>query len=134
MECKLAYKTYPYKMSLGAMKEFKTSTGKDIWQLLWGFITAYRESEGLDQFKRLEQLTSVCDFFDASHLLLCLFKAENKCITIEEVQDAMFRVSGRPNPDDNELSHPWPLVVVLIAYEIDEYFASNIEAKKKEAM
>lgn len=120
-------------MSLSAMKQFKDRTGSDMWNVLWGFINAYRESEGEDQFKRLHSLTGVCDFFTASELFHALFKAENSCVALEEIQDGMERVSGRPNPDDDELSHPWPLVMVLLAYDIDEYYSNNIESVKKKA-
>lgn len=130
---KLAYIEYPYKMSLSAMKQFKDKTGCDMWNILWGFVNAYRGSEGQDQFKRLEALTEVCDFFTASELFHALFYDQNSCVSIEEVQDGMYRVSGRPNPDDDECSHPWPLVMVMLAYEVDDYFSKNIDQSKKKA-
>ena len=120
-------------MSLSAMKQFKDNTGCDMWHVLWGFINAYRDSEGLDQFKRLEVMTGVCDFFTASELFHALFSAKNSCLSLEEIQDGMHRVSGRPNADDDELSHPWPLVMVVLAYEIDAYYAKNIDTVKKKA-
>ena len=120
-------------MSLAAKKHFKDVSGLDLWNTLLKYLTAFRSSEDMQDLERLEVMTSVCDFLTASELLHCLFKAENSCVTLEEVQDAMTLVDGRPLKDDNEKCLPWVIVMVLIALDIDKYQAQNLKdfCKKK---
>ncbi len=50
---------------------------------------------------------------------------------IDEIQDAMERTSGRVKDEDNEYSLSWALVMVSIAYEIDQHYAENLPINKK---
>ena len=128
---KLAYKEYPYKMSLGAKKQYDGATGLDLWNVLLKYINSWRASEGLDTFKRLELLTGVCTTLQASELFYALIKAENSCISLIEIQDAMESVGGRPIEDDDEWCKPWPLVLVNLAYDVDAEYVNQLTKLKE---
>lgn len=131
---KLAYIEYPYKVSFGAVKQFYDRTGLDLDNTLYEYMQAYRSMPaGIDQIEQTALMTRVCSKINASELFHALFVAENSCVSLEEIQDGMQRVTGRYNPDDDECSHPWPLVLVKLAYEVDEYNFNNIKGSKKKA-
>ena len=118
-------------MSLGAMKKFKQSTDRDLWHLMISFIEAYARSLDENIITKMKMLYSVCDFETASIAIHCML--EDKSIPLDEIQDAMFRVGWMPNQDeDSEMSEPWPLMIVSMAYEIDQQF-NDVNGKKKEA-
>lgn len=133
MKQTLCFIEYPFKMSLAAKKQFKDITGLDLWNTLLKYLTAFRRSEGLQSFERLEVLTGVCDFLTASELLHALFIQENSCVSLEEIQDAMAMVEGRPLEDDSDKCLPWVMVMVLIALDVDSYQQKNLKefCKKK---
>lgn len=126
----LGYKEYPYKMSLAAIKQFKDATGLDLWHTLLCYINAYRKTSGISLLEQMEQLTAVCDFATTAKLFHCLIKQENKSIPLSEIEDAMFRVGWRSNDEDDEKSRPYPLIAVLLAFDIDNAFCEVINKKK----
>ena len=131
---KLAYIEYPYKISIGAIKQFYDKTGLDLDNILYEYLLAYREiPEDADVIKQTALMGRVCSTVNAAELFHAIFQAENSCVSLAEIQDAMCRVSGRYNPDDDECSHPWPLVMVKLAYEVDDYKYNNIDTCKKKA-
>lgn len=131
---KLAYIDYPYKISIGAIKQFYDKTGLDLDNVLYEYLLAYREvPEGSDQIKQTALMSRVCSKVNAAELFHAIFQAKNSCVSLAEVQDGMQRVTGRHNPDAEECSHPWPLVLVQLAYDVDEYNYNNIGGCKKKA-
>ena len=130
---KLCYKTYPAKMSLAAIKQFKQNTGFDLWRLLVDFIDTYRCSSDLDTISRMKELYNVCDFETGAKMFHALISTVDKSIPLEEIEDAMFRVGWMPTENDGELMEPWPIIAVNAAYEIDKQF-QDIAPKKKVAM
>ena len=132
---KLAHIDYKYKVSIGAIKQFFDKTGLDLDGTLYEYLLAYREiPEGSDDIKVTALMKRVCPTVHAAELFHAIFQAENSCVSLAEVQDGMAMVSGRHNPKATGYSHPWPLVLVKLAYEADEYKFKNIDPGKKKAV
>lgn len=128
MNINLCYKTYPVKMSLGAMKEFHSLTGLDMWCTLLKFRECFYLSAKEPMLTRLSKLNDVVDFHTGAKLLHCMIRVENKNIPLCEVEDAMFRCGWSFSEDENQ--QPWPLLVVKLANDIDEYFEQSTPKKK----
>lgn len=128
---KLCYKSYPAKMSLGAMKQFKQSTGKDLWCTLLKFMECFAETSGDSLVVRMRKLYEVVDFETASHLFYSLIRAEDNSIPLTEIEDAMFRVGWLPTDRPGDMSEPWPFALVSIAHEINKQFEVDVKGEKK---
>tara|TARA_R110002020_G_scaffold453005_1_gene667651 strand:+ start:2071 stop:2478 length:408 start_codon:yes stop_codon:yes gene_type:complete len=128
---KLCYKEYPFKISLASCKSFFDATGEDLQSVLLSYLDICQSTQGESLIGRMSEFHKVCKFETASHAIHSLVKAENKNIPLEEIQDAMFRVSWLPSERDDDLSEPWPLVMVTIANQVNDYFAKNMPVKKK---
>ena len=126
---KLAYIEYDWKISLAAKRKFKERTGLDLMNTLWGFVTAHRSTTGMDDLEVMHVLSGVCGEFDAADVFYCLFNEANSCVTLDEISDGMERTSGLSVEDG--LSQPWPLVLVKLAYDVEEYYRNINKAKKK---
>lgn len=130
---KLCYKEYPFKISLAACKAFFDATGKDLQYVLLMYLQACKDSMDIDHLvDRMAFYHKVCNFETASYAIYCLIQTENKSIPLAEVQDGMYRVSWLPSERSDELSEPWPLVMVDIATQVNEYFSTNMPVKKKD--
>lgn len=130
MKFKLCYKEYDCKISLGAMKRFKEATGKDLWHVLTSFIIEYSERNDESIMKTCSHMYGVCSFDTAANLFYSLAKECNSALTIEEIEDAMFHVGWLPTDRDGDMSEPWPMVMVLLAADVNKYF-NEITLKKK---
>lgn len=128
----LCYKPYEFKISLAACKAFFDATGKDLQCTLLNYLQACQDSQGMDIVARMAYFHKVCDFETASHAIYSLVRTENKNIPLAEIQDGMFRVSWLPSDRADELSEPWPLVMLDIATQINDYFSENMPVKKKD--
>ncbi len=128
MDLVLCYKSYPAKMSLGAMKHFKDETGLDLWCTLMQFIECFSLSDKDPMLIRLRKLQEIIDFHTAAKLIHSLIRLESSGVPLCEIEDAMFRCGWLPSDSDQE--NPWPLVVVDLAHKIDNQF-SDSSAKKK---
>ena len=126
---KLAYIEYPWEISLAAKRKFKERTGLDLMKTIWSFIVAHRETDGMDDFQVMNKMTDVCGEFDAADLFFCLFSGANSHVTTDEIADAMERTTGLSNADG--LSQPWPLVMVKLALDVEEYYRNINNPKKK---
>lgn len=118
-------------MSLGAMKQFKDATGKDLWHTLLAFLDEWMKSEGKSPLARCRAVYDVVDFETAAELIHALVKAEDKSIPLAEIEDSMFRVGWLPVDLDNGKVNPYPLILVSIAHDVNKLFASEIESVKK---
>jgi len=133
IEIKLCYKTYCAKISLASCKAFFDATGKDLQCVLLMYLQACKDSAGMDNLiDRMAFFHKVCNFETASYAIYCLIQTENKSIPLAEVQDGMYRVSWLPSERSDDLSEPWPLVMVDIATQVNEYFSTNMPVKKKD--
>jgi len=128
MDLVLCYKSYPAKMSLGAMKNFKDETGLDLWCTLLQFIECFGLSDGESTVTRLRKLQQIVDFHTAAKLIHSLVKSESSGIPLCEIEDAMYRCGWMPN--DNDQTNPWPLIIVSIAHKIDKQFTDSTPKKK----
>lgn len=126
---KLCFKEYPYKLNLAACKEFYEQTGKDLTYVLMRYLEACMGTAGMNSVERLRHFLGLEPAEDISKLFHCLIKQENKSIPLAEIQDAMFRVSWMPTDEDTDLCEPWPLVVVDLATQVNEYY-SQLDKKK----
>ena len=129
---KLCYKEYPFKISLAACKAFFDNTGKDLQYVLLSYLEACKDSVGMDVVSRMKFFHGVCDFESASYAIHSLVRSENKNIPLSEIQDGMFKVSWMPSDRSDDLSEPWPLVMVDIATQVNNYFSDNMPVKKKD--
>ena len=126
---KLCYKEYPFKISLAACKAFFDKTGKDLQSVLLMYLDECRKTAGMGDLERMERWHKVCDFETASIAIHSLITDDS--IPMCEIQDSMFRVSWLPNERSDTLSEPWPLVMLDIATQVNDYFSENMPVKKK---
>jgi len=118
-------------MTLGAMKQFKAATGKDLWHTLVAFLDDWMKSAKESDLTRCRGVYNTVDFATAAELIHALVKAENKSIPIAEIEDAMFRVGWLPiNLDDDGVS-PYPLILVSIAHQVNAQFSEGVDNEKK---
>lgn len=130
MEFKLCYKPYDCKMSLGAMKAFKEATGRDLWGTLIEFILVYHDGKGLSVFDLCRRLYQTVDFETGSQAFYCMAKECNKNLSLDEIQDGMFHVGWRPSERPDDMSEPWPIILVQLAMDVDQYFTELASEKK----
>ena len=127
---KLCYKEYDYKLSLKAIKGFKKDTGEDLMFTLSMLLSTWSDGAGMDIRNRINSLYSVCDFELAAYAFYHLIKGSKKDIPLDEIEDSMFRVGIIPNDIDDDLSSPWPLVLVKVAQDIESDFLEGASTKK----
>ena len=132
MDIKLCYKSYPFKISLASCKAFYDDTGEDLQYILLKYIEACRDTMELDLLARMSAFLSVCKFEVAAKAIYALARAESDSVTLEEIRDGMYRVSWLPSDRTDELSEPWPLVMIDIANQVNEYFSTSMKVKKKD--
>lgn len=132
MNVNLCYKSYPFKMSLQAMRDFKRATNKDLWFTLVSVLEVYFANLDKPVLTLLKALYEAVDFETASYAIHYLIKAEDKSIELEQIQDAMFRVGWRPvEDDDSEYRQPYPIVLVQMSKAIDSQLSDEVDVKKK---
>lgn len=130
---KLCYKEYDYKINLAACKKFYEQTGKDLTYTLMRYLDACRATREMSATERLTYFMGIESFENISKLFHCLITQVDKSLPLAEIQDAMFRVSWIPSDRDDDMSEPWPLVVVVLATEVNEYF-SELDKKKVDTL
>jgi len=126
---KLCGKEYNSKMSLEAMKKFKQSTGKDLWCLLITMIEVFATTSESSVLERMRLLYEACDFETASLAFHSLCTSEST--PLDEIQDGMFRVGWMPTEREGDITEPWPLILVMLAYDVDKQFNQIPETDKK---
>lgn len=129
MELKLCYKSYDFNVTLGACKSFYDQTGKDLQSVLLKYLSSCASTGDQTLTDRMISFHDVCSFEDASILVSCLVKSEQKEIPLSEIQDGMFRSGWLPNDHDTEYLQPWPLLLVDIATKVNKYFSDNLPKK-----
>lgn len=118
-------------MTLGAMRQFKERTNKDLWFTLVDVWYTYANSTEQTALGRLKDIYEVVDFDTAAEVFHALIKAEESSIPLDEVRDGMFRVGWLPTDRDGEMSEPWPIVMVKAATDVDAQFSNAFESSKK---
>ena len=132
MDIHLCYKTYPIKISLASCKSFYDATGEDLQYILMKYIEACRDTVEMDLLSRMSAFLSVCKFEVAAKAIYVLVKAADDSIPLAEIRDGMYRVSWLPSNRSDELSEPWPMVMIDIANQVNEYFTKEMALKKKD--
>ena len=118
-------------MTLGAMKQFKSATGLDLWHTLISFLDEWMKSKDESTLTRCRIAYGAVGFDVAAELFYALVRAEDKSIPIAEIEDGMFRVGWLPNPDsDDAQCYPYPLILVDVAHQINAQFSEGIGEKK----
>ena len=126
---KLCYKEYPFKISLAACKSFFDKTGQDLQYIFLMYLDECKKTSGVDDLERMKLFYNVCTFETASHAIHALITDDS--IPMAEIQDAMYRVSWLPSDRSDNMNEPWPLVMLDIAVQINDYFSINMPVKKK---
>lgn len=116
-------------MSLGAMKQFKQATGKDLWFSLLQFLEVFNDNRQKGALPLCRALYGIMDFETASRAFHCLVNGGGGKVPLIEIEDAMFRVGWLPNDEDGDFREPWPLVMAQLAAECNQQLRSQ-EVKK----
>jgi hypothetical protein len=127
---KLCYKEYSYKMSLKACKVFFEQTGLDLQTVFMRYIVACAESKDDSVMARMVRMSEIYTRNIACKALHAVISQEDKSIPLAEIEDATYRVSWMPNEKEDDISEPWPMVMLDLALQINEYFASGLSVKK----
>lgn len=131
---KLCYKEYDWKLTIGACKKFFELTGLDLQTVYGDYIDAALNMQGVSIIGRMQALAKLYSRDVASKALHCIISANDESIPLAEIEDATFRVSWVVADRPDDLSEPWPLIMLATAYDINEYFNTNLPVKKKADM
>lgn len=132
MEFKLFYKSYNYKPSINAVKEFKLATGLDLWSTLLKYMITFTEvrKSGATTAELICKLSEVIGFTEAAQLFYIIAKQENKALTLSEVEDAMFHAGIAVSTEEHDLAEPYPFVLYKVAIDVITYHQTLSEEKK----
>tara|TARA_R110001583_G_scaffold109400_2_gene258120 strand:+ start:2471 stop:2899 length:429 start_codon:yes stop_codon:yes gene_type:complete len=130
VEVKLCYKTYDCKLSAGACKYFTDKTGLDLQTVFGDYIEKSIDLQGVSLINRMQSLSRLYTRGIASLALYSIIKPLNDSVELEEIEDATYRVSWQLSDRPDDLSEPWPVVMLDIAFQINDYFNNNIPKKK----
>jgi hypothetical protein len=117
-------------MDLGSMRAFKKATGKDMWFTLISIMEVYLSNMNKSPLQLMKVLYETVDFETAAQLFYALAYQENKAIEIEQLEDGMLRVGWRPIEDEGNSIQPYPILLFLIASDIDEQIKEVVTGKK----
>jgi len=132
---KLCYKEYEWKASNEAFKMFFDKTKLDLQSVFGDYIIACMNMpDGTGLFEQMQIYSKIHSRKTASIALHCLIKQADESISIDEIYDATYRVGWILSDRPDDLSEPWPFVMLNTALEINEYFNSNIPKKKELAV
>jgi hypothetical protein len=130
---KLCYKEYDWKVSQEACKSFTDKTGLDLKSVFFDYLVcAINTSKDLSVQDRMQMYSNVHSEKIAITALHCIIKAGSDGVSIDEIADGFNRVGWILSDRPDDLSEPWPFVMVSAALDINTYFNANIP-KKKEA-
>ena len=130
MDVKICYKTYDCKLSAGACKYFTDKTGLDLQTVFGDYVEKSIELQGVSLISRMQSLSRLYNREIASLALYSIIKPENESVDLCEIEDATFRVSWQLSDRPDDLSEPWPIVMLQVGFDINEYFNNNIPKKK----
>jgi hypothetical protein len=130
MEFKLCYKSYPFKISQGACKRFFEQTGLDLQTVFLTYICKFHETSDLTVGDRLVMLSNLYSRDVACKAMYHIIKEEKDGVSMAELEDASFRVSWTASDRDDDLSEPWPLVMVGVGIQINDFFTEHLNVKK----
>ena len=117
-------------MTAGACKYFTDKTGLDLQTVFGDYVEKSIELQGVSLISRMQSLSRLYNREIASLALYSIIKPENESVDLCEIEDATFRVSWQLSDRPDDLSEPWPIVMLQVGFDINEYFNSNIPKKK----
>lgn len=127
---KLCYKEYDWKLTQGACKSFFDKTGLDLYTVFGDYIDASLNSQGETLIGRMQTFSKLHSRDIANKAFHSIISAENPDVKINEIEDATYRVSWQVSDRPDDLSEPWPLVMLSTAFAINEYMNKNLPKKK----
>ena len=132
MEFKLFYKSYDFKASVHAVKQFKQTTDLDLWSTLLRNMVTYTNSRkaGDSVADTLSKLSEIIGFVESAQLFYCIAKQENKTITLDEIEDGMYHAGILPSQEEHDLAEPYPLVLYKVALDVISYHSTLAVEKK----
>ena len=117
-------------MSLKACKVFFDQTGLDLQTVLMKYIVACANTKELSPMGRLVHFSELYTRDIAARALHALISQECDGIPINEIDDATYRVGWAISEREDNLSEPWPIVMLQVALEINDYFGEAANVKK----
>ena len=131
MEFNLCYKTYPFSVSLATCKRFTDATGLDLHTVLMDYIHAYSQLSDIGELEKVNAMSKVYSRGIACQVFYALSNREKE-IPLAEFEDATYRVSWFRTEVIDDMSEPWPLVMVAVAMDVNNYINQNLHVKKKD--
>ena len=129
---KLCYKEYEWKASNGACKSFSDKTGLDLHTVFGDYITACMNmQDGLGLLEQMQVYAHLHSRKIAGLALHSIIKPCDSGVSLEEIDDATYRVSWVLSDRPDDLSEPWPFVMLSTALEMNDYLNSNMPKKKE---
>lgn len=133
---KLCYKEYDWKITSGACKLFFDKTGLDLQIVLADYIVCNmsdREKGGQTLLSRMVNLGKLYSRNIVNHALYSVIEKSNDGVSFDEICDATFRVGWQLSDRPSDLGEPYPIVMLNLALDYNEYCNKNIpESKKKD--
>ena len=134
MKAWIAFKEYELKLTLSACKRFYDETGKDLQTVLMKYLEASALTSGSDTLTVTRTLFEVETFNIASYAIYCMAKEAESSSSLDDIQDGMYRVSWLPVIDkDSKKREPWPVVMLDIALQLNDYMTKYFDIKKKDS-
>jgi hypothetical protein len=127
---KLCYKEYDWKLSNEACKSFFDKTGLDLQTVFGSYIDACQETVDRSLISRMQILSKLYPRDVACKALHSIIKPVSDGVSLSEIEDGTYRVSWMISDRPDDLSEPWPFVMLNTALKINEYFNANIPKKK----
>ena len=129
----LCYKKYEWKITNGACKSFFDKTGLDLHTVFGDYIQAWLGfPESISLMDKMQLLSKIYSRDVANKAFYSIISPCYKGFAIEEIEDATYRVSWILSERPDDLSEPWPFVMLNTAMQINDYLSANMP-KKKEA-
>ena len=129
---KLCYKEYDYKISLAACKSFFDKTGLDLQIVLADYIRANMSEGNQTLLDRIVTLGKLYSREVVNYALHAVIKPCHDEVSIDEICDATYRVGWQLSDRPDQLSEPYPIVMLSLALDYNAYCNTNLpESKKK---
>ncbi len=127
---KLCYEEYKFKISLNACKVFYDQTGLDLQTVFMKYIAHCSKTNEMGLAERLVSFSELYTRDIACKALHAVIDAGSDSIPLAEIEDATYRVGWFENTKDDDMSEPWPMVMLATALQINDYFSDNTHIKK----
>ena len=127
---KLCYKEYDWKITQGACKSFFDKTGLDLHTVFGDYIDASIQSQELTLIGKMQKYRKLYTRDIASLAFHSIIHADNDEVKLDEIADATYRVDWVLSDRPDDLSEPWPFVMLNTAFDINKYHNENIPKKK----